>query len=69
MSAKNEGYIQVTAAAKAGISDRSGRRIEKGETTPGVKPNAIGEPAKIHLQVSGKARSFQCWNNTLSSSR
>jgi len=37
MSAKNEGYIQVTAAAKAGISDRSGRRIEKGETTPGVK--------------------------------
>jgi len=37
MSAKNEGYIQVTAAAKVGISDRSGRRIEKGATTPGVK--------------------------------
>jgi len=37
MSAKNEGHIQLTAAAKAGISERSGRRIEKAEITPGVK--------------------------------
>lgn len=37
MSAKNEGHIQLTAAAKAGISERSGRRIEKEEITPGVK--------------------------------
>ncbi len=36
MSAKNEGHIQLAAAAKAGISERSGRRIEKGDTTPGV---------------------------------
>ena len=37
MSTKNKGHIQQTAAAKAGISERSGRRIEKGESTPGVK--------------------------------
>lgn len=37
MSAKNEGHIQLTAAAKAGISERSGRRIEKGELTAGIK--------------------------------
>ncbi|MCP3965206.1 MAG: IS21 family transposase [Lentisphaerae bacterium] len=38
MSAKNQGYIQPTAAAKAGISERSGRRIEKGEIITGGKP-------------------------------
>lgn len=37
MSTKKEGYIQLTAAAKAGISERSGRRIEKGEIIPGIK--------------------------------
>lgn len=37
MSAKNQGHIQLTAAAKAGISERSGRRIEKGEITAGGK--------------------------------
>jgi hypothetical protein len=37
MSTKNKGHIQQTAAAKAGISERSGRRIEKGEVTPGGK--------------------------------
>jgi DNA-binding XRE family transcriptional regulator len=37
MSTKNKRHIQQTAAAKAGISERSGRRIEKGESTPGVK--------------------------------
>ena len=31
MSTKNTGHIQQTAAAKAGISERSGRRIENGE--------------------------------------
>jgi hypothetical protein len=31
MSAKNRGHNQQTASAKAGISERSGRRIEKGE--------------------------------------
>ncbi|WP_245569241.1 hypothetical protein [Desulfotignum balticum] len=35
MSTKNKGHIQQTAAAKAGISERSGCRIEKGEVTPG----------------------------------
>ncbi len=38
MSTKNKGYNQPTASAKAGISERSGRRIEKGEITPGDKP-------------------------------
>ena len=37
MSAKNQGHIQLTAAGKAGISERSGRRIEKGEVTLGRK--------------------------------
>jgi len=37
MSEKNKGNPQDTAAAKAGISSRSGRRIENGEITPGVK--------------------------------
>lgn len=35
MSAINEGEIQHIAAAKAGISERSGRRIEKGEIPSG----------------------------------
>lgn len=38
MSVKNEGHTQVTSAAKAGISERSGRRIEKGKVSPGSKP-------------------------------
>ena len=37
MSERNSGHIQVTAAAKAGISERSGRRIDKGQISPGVK--------------------------------
>ncbi len=31
MSARNEGYPQATASAKAGLSERTGRRIENGE--------------------------------------
>jgi hypothetical protein len=31
MSKRQQGHSQVTAAAKADISERSGRRIEKGE--------------------------------------
>lgn len=37
METRNEGKSQVTAAAKAGISERSGRRTEKGELQPGSK--------------------------------
>lgn len=37
MSSRNQGIIQLTAAGKAGISERSGRRIEKGEITAGGK--------------------------------
>ncbi len=37
MRTRKEGKKQVTAAAKAGISERSGRRIEKGELQPGSK--------------------------------
>ena len=37
MHTREAGKRQVTAAAKAGISERSGRRIEKGELQPGVK--------------------------------
>lgn len=35
MKTRKEGKIQVTAAAKAGLSERSGRRIEKGELQVG----------------------------------
>lgn len=38
MTARNKGHIQQTAAAKAGVSERSGRRIEKGEIVQGNKP-------------------------------
>jgi len=34
-AARNNGKIQKTAAAMAGISERSGRRIEKGELRSG----------------------------------
>lgn len=37
MQTRNDGKKQVTAAAKAGMSERSGRRIEKGELQPGGK--------------------------------
>ena len=37
MKTRTEGKTQVTAAAKAGISERSGRRAEKGELQPGGK--------------------------------
>ena len=38
MTGKNKGQTQVTAAAKAGISERSGRRIDKGEIVLVAKP-------------------------------
>jgi len=38
MATRNKGDIQLTAAAKAGISERSGRRIEKGKISQGDKP-------------------------------
>ena len=38
MSLRNQGKSQITAAAKAGICERSGRRIEKGEVGSGHKP-------------------------------
>lgn len=38
MSLRNQGKPQITAAAKAGISERSGRRIENNEILPANKP-------------------------------
>ena len=38
MSLRNQGKAQITSAAKAGISERSGRRIENNEILPGNKP-------------------------------
>ncbi len=37
MKTRNAGKTQATAAAKAGISERTGRRVEKGELHPGNK--------------------------------
>jgi len=37
MQTRKDGKKQITAAAKAGMSERSGRRIEKGELQPGGK--------------------------------
>lgn len=37
MEKRNESKTQVTSAAKAGMSERSGRRAEKGELQPGRK--------------------------------
>jgi hypothetical protein len=36
MLERDSDHTQVTAAAKAGFSDRTGRRIETGETSPGA---------------------------------
>lgn len=38
MDARREGLTQETAAAKAGISERSGRRIDQGQRPPRVQP-------------------------------
>jgi len=38
MSLRNQGKAQITAAAKASISERSGRRIENNEVLPGNNP-------------------------------
>lgn len=38
MDARLEGLTQETAAAKAGISERSGRRIDQGQRQPRVEP-------------------------------
>ena len=51
MSTKKEGYIQLTAAAKAGISERSGRRIEKGEIIPGIKAKRHWRTRKDRPQI------------------
>ncbi len=37
MTTRNKGNLQITAAAKAGVSERSGRRIEKGDIFQGEK--------------------------------
>lgn len=39
MSQRNQGKSQITAAAMAGISERSARRLEKGEIEPGQERN------------------------------
>jgi len=38
MSLRNQGKSQITAAAISGISERSGRRIDKDQIAPGNKP-------------------------------
>ena len=38
MSLRNQGKSQITSAAMTGISERSGRRIEKNKIVPGNKP-------------------------------
>lgn len=38
MSSRKQGQSQATAAAKAGISERSGRRIDQGQLNPRSKP-------------------------------
>jgi hypothetical protein len=35
MKARNDGKTQMTAAAKAGISERTGRKIEEGQLQAG----------------------------------
>jgi len=49
MTARSKGDIQITSAAKAGISERSGRRIENGNL-PHRKRQAISRNMKSHLE-------------------
>jgi hypothetical protein len=41
MQTREAGKRQVTASSMAGISERSGRRIEKGELQPGGKQQRL----------------------------
>jgi len=50
MSARSKGTIQITAAAKAGISERSGRRIENGNISQGDKPIRHWRTRKDHFK-------------------
>ena len=50
MSARSQGTIQITAAAKAGISERSGRRIEHGNISQGDKPMRNWRTRKDHFK-------------------
>ena len=60
MNERKEGKSQETAAAKAGMSERSGRRIEKGEHRSGTGQIRIGGPERIPLVVFGKRKLNRC---------
>ena len=53
-------HTQEVAAAKAGISERSARRIERDDQLPSQKPGAIGARAPIRSPRSGRAKSCRC---------
>jgi len=60
MNTRKSGKSQETAAAKAAISERSGRRIEKGERPSIPGENAIGVLAKILWTLFGKRNWCLC---------
>lgn len=47
MRSRKEGHTQIVSAAKAGISERSGRLIEQGKRLIPKQQNATGVPGKI----------------------
>ena len=52
MTGRSKGNIQVTTAAKAGISERSGRRIENGKIPQGDKPMRHWRTRKDHFNTT-----------------
>ena len=48
MNERKQSRTQVAAAAKAGLSERSARRIDEGDLTHSRRQNIIGVRVKIH---------------------
>lgn len=66
MQTRKDGKKQVTSAAKAGMSERTGRRIEKGELQPGGKQKRYWRTRTDPFMMYGTARWFLCWRRTTS---
>lgn len=49
IKARNKGMTQVTSAAKAGFSERTGRNLEKQGIPPSKKIRRYGKGVRIHL--------------------
>jgi len=59
MTSRQTGDSQERAASRSGFSDRSGRRIEKGEGGPTVS-RAVTAPVQIRSSPYGSQNWYRC---------